>query len=64
MNLLSRVGDNNFIRDLDKLGAANWQNRKANVRKKIKDMAEKLIRVAAQREIIITEKLQIPDELF
>ena len=64
MNLLSRVGDNNFLRDLDKLGAANWQNRKANVRKKIKDMAEKLIRVAAQREIIITEKLQVPDNYF
>jgi len=64
MNLLSRVGDNNLSRDLDKLGAANWQNRKANVRKKIKDMAEKLIRVAAQREIISTEKLLIPDEYY
>ena len=31
MNLLSRVGDTNFTRDLDKLGTANWQNRKANV---------------------------------
>ncbi len=61
MNLLSRVGDNNFARELDKLGASNWQNRKANVRKKIKDMAEKLIRVAAQRQIISTEKLKVPD---
>ena len=64
MNLLSRVGDNNFFRDLDKLGAANWQNRKANVRKKIKDMAEKLIRVAAQRKIISTEKLQVPNNYY
>ena len=61
MNLLSRVGDSNFSRDLDKLGAANWQNRKANVKKKIKDMAEKLIRVAAQRTMVTTEKLSIPD---
>ena len=57
MNLLSRVGDSGIIRNLDKLGASNWQNRKANVKKRIKDMAEKLIRVAAQREIINTEKL-------
>ena len=62
MNLLSRVGDTNFSRDLDKLGAANWQNRKANVKKKIKDMAEKLIRVAAQREIISTEKLFVTED--
>ena len=62
MNLLSRVGDSNFSRDLDKLGAANWQNRKAIVKKKIKDMAEKLIRVAAQREIISTEKLFITED--
>ena len=62
MNLLSRVGDSGIIRNLDKLGASNWQNRKANVKKRIKDMAEKLIRVAAQREIINTEKLSITDD--
>ncbi len=62
MNLLSRVGDSGIVRNLDKLGASNWQNRKANVKKRIKDMAEKLIRVAAQREIINTEKLLITDD--
>ena len=61
MNLISRVGDSGIIRNLDKLGASNWQNRKANV-KEIRDMAEKLIRVAAQREIINTEKLSITDD--
>ena len=60
MNLLSRVGNSDSLRQLDKLGLSNWQNRKANVRKKIKDMAEKLIRVAAQREIISTERLTLP----
>ncbi len=62
MNLLSRVGDAGIIRNLDKLGTSNWQNRKANIKKRIKDMAEKLIRVAAQREIINTEKLLITDD--
>ena len=61
MNLLSRVGNSDFIRDLDKLGSSNWLARKANVKKKIKDMAEKLIRVAAQREMILTEKLFLPN---
>ena len=60
MNLLSRVGDSSFSRELDKLGAASWQNRKANVKKKIRDMAEKLIRVAAQREVINTDRIEIP----
>ena len=62
MNLLSRVGDTGFVRNLDKLGMLNWQNRKANVKKRIKDMAEKLIRVAAQRKVINTEKLFITDD--
>ena len=61
MNLLSRVGESSLNRELDKLGAANWQYRKANVKKKIRDMAEKLIRVAAQREVISVEKINIPE---
>ena len=60
MNLLSRVGDSSFSRELDKLGAASWQSRKANVKKRIRDMAEKLIRVAAQREVINTDRIEIP----
>ena len=61
MNLLSRVGDSSFNRELDKLGAASWQSRKANVKKRIRDMAEKLIRVAAQREVINTDRIEIPE---
>lgn len=36
---------------LDKLGAASWQNRKARLKNKIKDIAEKLIQLSAQRQI-------------
>jgi transcription-repair coupling factor (superfamily II helicase) len=64
MNLLSRVGESTLNRELDKLGAANWQYRKANVKKKIKDMAEKLIRVAAQREVISVEKINTPENYY
>ena len=44
------------------IGIFGLKNRKANVKKRIKDMAEKLIRVAAQREIINTEKFTISKE--
>ena len=35
---------------LDKLGGAAWQQRKARVKKRLKDMAEALIKIAAERE--------------
>jgi transcription-repair coupling factor (superfamily II helicase) len=34
---------------LDKLGGANWQKRKAKLKNRIKDIAQKLIKVTAQR---------------
>jgi transcription-repair coupling factor (superfamily II helicase) len=34
---------------LDKLGGVNWQKRKAKLKNRIKDIAEKLIKVTAQR---------------
>ena len=50
LNLISRYGfdDNNLI--LDKLGSNDWALRKATVKKKIKFLANKLIKNAAKRE--------------
>ena len=59
MNLLSRVGDSGIIRNLDKLGASNWQNRKANVKKRIKDMAEKLIELLHKEKLLIQKNYQL-----
>jgi transcription-repair coupling factor (superfamily II helicase) len=48
LDLLTKygVGDDNL---LDKLGAVGWQSRKAKLKERIKESAEKLLKLAAQR---------------
>ena len=46
---------------LDKLGGVAWQSRKARLKKRIRDMAEKLIKVAALRELRQAPVLTPPD---
>ena len=52
LNLISRYGfdDNNLI--LDKLGSNDWLLRKSSVKKRIKFLANKLIKNAAKRDSI------------
>ena len=45
---------------LDRLGQASWQSRKARVRGLIKDIAEKLIALAAKRQSVIVPPIE-PD---
>ena len=49
IDLLSRYGQDNAR--LDRLGAGHWQERKARMRKRILDMAEDLLKVAAERSL-------------
>ncbi len=49
---------------LDKLGSANWQMRKGIAKNKIKLIAEKLIKVAAERKLVNTKKVSIQNDLF
>jgi transcription-repair coupling factor (superfamily II helicase) len=49
IEVLSRFGEESSGVALDKLGAGNWQLRKAKAKEKLKDMAESLMRVAAAR---------------
>ena len=49
VELLSKYGQEFGL--LDKLGGAAWQAKKAKLKQRIKDMAERLIRVAAEREL-------------
>ncbi|MFW5834898.1 MAG: transcription-repair coupling factor, partial [Pseudomonadota bacterium] len=51
LDVLSRYGAADDNAPLDKLGGAGWQARKAQVKQRIKDLAEKLIKVAAEREL-------------
>jgi len=49
VELLSRYGHEEGL--LDKLGGGAWQAKKARLKQRIKDMADRLIRVAAEREL-------------
>jgi transcription-repair coupling factor (superfamily II helicase) len=58
---LSRYGSENADVPLDKLGGVAWQARKAKLKKRIQDMAEQLISIAAQRQVKKAEIL-VPAE--
>jgi len=49
IELLSRYGQEEGL--LDRLGGGAWQARKARLKERIREMAERLIRVAAEREL-------------
>lgn len=49
IEVLSRYGSDQAGVLLDKLGGAAWQARKSRLKKRIRDMAEALIKVAAER---------------
>ncbi len=51
IELLSRYGSEQAGATLDRLGTGAWQAKKAKLKKRIKDMAEQLIRIAAKREM-------------
>lgn len=44
---------------LDKLGASSWQQRKARTKGRIRDIAEKLMKIAASRKLIDCEPTEI-----
>jgi transcription-repair coupling factor (superfamily II helicase) len=60
IEVLSRYGSEDSKAQLDKLGGAGWQARKARVKKRLLDMAEALIGIAAERELRKTEALYPP----
>jgi transcription-repair coupling factor (superfamily II helicase) len=51
IELLSRYGSADQPVELDKLGGAHWQARKARLKKRILEMANELIRIAAERQV-------------
>lgn len=51
IDVISRYGSDDENAQLDVLGGAAWQAKKAKVKEKIKDIAEKLIRTAAERHL-------------
>lgn len=64
IEVLSRYGSAEAGATLDRLGGAGWQARKARVKKRLKDMADELMRVAAARELRRGDTLPPPDGVY
>ena len=52
LDLISRFGFSKNNVQLDKLGLENWQNRKAILKNRVKEIAKDLIKIAAKRELM------------
>lgn len=64
IEVLSRFGSDEGFTQLDKLGGAGWQARKARVKKDLMIMAEGLLKIAAARMVRKGEKLSVEKELY
>lgn len=64
IELVTRYGSEDADAQLDKLGGAAWQNRKARAKKRLRDMAEGLIKIAAARASRTTDAITRPDALY
>ena len=64
LELLSRYGSEDAEAQLDRLGGAGWQKRKAKMRKRVLEMAAGLMKIAAARALKEGTKLIPPDGLY
>ena len=64
IELLSRYGSDTADAALDRLGGVAWQSRKAKLKKKLLEMADELIRLAAAREMRGAPSITPPDGLY
>ena len=64
LELLSRYGSEDTEAQLDKLGGAGWQSRRAKMKKRILEMAHGLIKIAAERHLREAPRLVPPEGLY
>ncbi|KIN72348.1 transcription-repair coupling factor [Sulfitobacter guttiformis] len=62
IELLSRYGHEEGL--LDKLGGGAWQSKKARLKERIREMADKLIRIAAERALRRAPVLEPPPGMW
>lgn len=62
IDLLSRYGHEEGL--LDRLGSGAWQVKKARLKQRIKDIAERLMRIAAERVLRKAPVLETPQPLW
>ncbi|MCH7795876.1 MAG: transcription-repair coupling factor, partial [Proteobacteria bacterium] len=64
IEVISRYGSEQAEAQLDRLGGVAWQSRKARLKKRIRDMADELIAVAAARSVRPGVVMTPPEGLF
>ncbi|HYF22785.1 MAG TPA: transcription-repair coupling factor, partial [Caulobacteraceae bacterium] len=64
IDLLTRYGSDSEGVQLDRLGGAAWQARKAKAKERLREMAEGLIKLAAARQLKTTGDIEPPQGLF
>ena len=64
IDVLSRYGAADANASLDKLGGVAWQARKAKVRKRLKETADYLLKIAAARTLHQADVLEKPEGLY
>lgn len=64
IDLLTRYGADSDSAQLDKLGSASWQGRKARAKEKLREMADGLIQLAAARALKVGQRIDPPAGLY
>lgn len=64
LELITRYGEGDINHPLDKLGAASWQKRKAELKEKVLLSAKELIALAAQRQSAIADTYDLGHDLY
>jgi len=64
IEVLSRFGSDEGFTQLDKLGGAGWQARKAKVKKDLMAIAEELLKIAAERQLRKGEKMAVDKDAY
>ena len=64
LDLLTRYGGAESGAVLDRLGGLGWQQRKSRVKKRLKDMADALMKIAAERELKQGQIVEAPEGAY
>jgi len=64
IEVLSRYGSEGDGVELDRLGQGGWQARKSRIKRRIREIADELIKVAAVRAVKHSEPLLPPDGVY
>ncbi|MEN2976277.1 transcription-repair coupling factor [Tistrella bauzanensis] len=64
IDMLSRYGTSDGPAPLDRLGGPQWQQRKERTKHRLKDMADALIAVAAERKLKGAARIERPQGLY